>query len=95
MNSQNPAPAAAPTTSAAPSSAPAPVASTTTDDRGGAFRAIDGAGESVSGGNLLIAAYAVVWFIVLALVVRTFTRQSATAEGLAKLEEQIKKAAKP
>ncbi len=91
MSSQNPSSASAP---AASTPAPVPVASTT-DDRGGAFRAVDGAGESVSGGNLLIAAYGVVWFIVLALVVRTFSRQSQTAEGLAKLEEQIKKAAKP
>lgn len=89
----------APATSGAPSGAAAATSSSaatpTADDRGSAFRAIDGSGESVKGGNLLVAAYAFVWLVVLVLVVRTFFRQSRTEAELVRLEKQLEKAPKP
>lgn len=82
----------------ASASSPAPGASAavgTADDRGSAFRAIDGSGESVKGGNLLVAAYAFVWVVVLVLVVRTFFRQSRTEAELGRLQKALEKAPKP
>jgi CcmD family protein len=82
------APGAAP---GAASAAPTPAV----DDRGSAFRAIDGSGESVKGGSLLVAAYAFVWVVVLVLVVRTFFRQSHTEAELGRLQKALEKAPKP
>lgn len=61
-------------------------ASTTVDDRATAFRAVDNTKESVAGGPLLIAAYALLWLIVLILIVRIFQRQNKMAKNLDSLE---------
>ena len=74
-----------------------PVTSASTgapDDRATAFRAAKN-GEAVPGGSLLIAAYAVVWVVILLIVVRTFRRQTRSAEQLDALERAITKAGTP
>ena len=74
------------------SASPATSASTgAPDDRATAFRAAKN-GEAVPGGSLLIAAYAVVWVVILLIVVRTFRRQTRSAEQLDALERAIAKA---
>ena len=60
-------------------------------DRATAFRAAKN-GESVPGGALLIAAYAVIWMVILLVIVRTFRRQTKSAQQLAALERVIEKA---
>jgi CcmD family protein len=72
----------------------AATSATTPDDRATTFRAVQGGGETVSGGKLLVSAYAVVWLIVLVLVVRVFRRQNKTESTLADLETQIRKGKK-
>ena len=69
---------------------PSPSASASTAaDRSSAFHAVEGPGESVNGGKLLIAAYAVVWLVVLLLVVRAFRRQTQTKSDLDRLEAAL------
>jgi CcmD family protein len=48
-------------------------------------------GEAVSGGPLLVAAYAFVWVIVLLAVARVFMRQSDVSKKIEDLERQIEK----
>ena len=64
------------------------------DDRATTFRAVQGGGETVAGGKLLIAAYAIVWVIVLLVVVRIFRRQNGVARELGELEGAIRRAQK-
>lgn len=52
------------------------------------------AGETVSGGPLLVAAYAFVWVIVLLAVARVFMRQSDVSKKIEDLERQIEKKTK-
>ena len=73
-----PAPSVAPSTSSAA-------------DRSSAFHAVEGPGESVNGGKLLIAAYAFVWLIVFLLIVRTYRKQTQTAADLDRLEASLKR----
>ncbi|MGZ3417432.1 MAG: hypothetical protein ACXVEF_29855 [Polyangiales bacterium] len=70
-----------PAPSAAPSSA---------GDRATTYQAAP-AGEQVSGGPLLVAAYAFVWVIVLLAVARVFMRQSDVTKKIEELERQIEK----
>ena len=60
-------------------------------DRAAAFRAVTGNAESVSGGHLLIAAYAFVWIVVLIVVARVFQRQTAVADRLDALEADVRR----
>ncbi len=73
---------------ASPSVAPS---TSTAADRSSAFHAVEGPGEAVNGGKLLIAAYAFVWVVVLVLIVRTYRKQSQTAEDLDRLETALKR----
>jgi CcmD family protein len=84
-----------PTATSATAVAPAPStsASATVEDRASSFRAVTGGGEQVNGGKLLIAAYAVVWAVLLALVVRAFRKQSSTAERIDALEKAVSRKA--
>ncbi len=50
-----------------------------------------GAGETVAGGSLLVAAYAIAWLVVIVLVVHVFRRQSAVARRVEALEAQLRK----
>jgi CcmD family protein len=78
---------------ATPSSEGAPPAA----ERGTSYGAVDAAapraeqGETVAGGTLLVAAYAVAWVVVLLFVVRTFRRQTAVAARLDELERAIQR----
>lgn len=73
--------------------APASSGSTTaaTEDRSTSFTAKDGGSEGVPGGSLMVAAYAIVWLVVLLLVVRVFQRQNTIARQIADLEEDLQK----
>ena len=82
---QNPIPASSPSTSGSALAVESP------DDRASSFRAVKGGGETVAGGKLMIAAYAVVWVIVLMAVVRIFLRQNKVASHLEALEDAIRK----
>jgi len=77
----NPAPAQ-PATSASVEATP--------DDRSSTFKAVKGGGETVSGGALLIAAYAFVWVALFVVILNVFRRQTKVAERLAALEDAIK-----
>ncbi len=48
--------------------------------------------ETVPGGNLLVAAYAIAWLVVLIVVVRVFRRQNELAGKIALLEDAVRKA---
>ncbi len=83
-----------PAPEAAPSAAPAPSASiaTSPDDRASTFRAANDGGESVSGGSLLVAAYAIILVVMLLTVLRVFLRQSGVSKRLDALEAALKDA---
>jgi CcmD family protein len=66
---------------------------TAPEDRASAFRAAQGPSEQVPGGKLLVAAYAVVWVVLLLVVIRVFRRQSAVEKQAERLEAAIKRAA--
>jgi hypothetical protein len=72
-----------PAVSAAPSTA-------ASGDRSTAYQAAP-ASETVSGGPLLVAAYAFVWVIVLLAIARVFMRQSDVTKKIEELERQIEK----
>ncbi len=76
---------------AAPAAPSAPANAPPGEDRSAAYQGHDASAESVPGGALLIASYAVVWFLVLALVVRVFQRQTAVARRLADLEDDLRR----
>lgn len=80
------------TQASAPSAAPSMSAE---PDRATAFRAVTGNAETVNGGALLIAGYAVVWVFVMLAVVRVFQRQSALAAKLDVLEGDLKRGREP
>ena len=61
----------------------------TTDDRSTAFRAVDNTKESVAGGPLLLAAYAVLWLIVLGLIMRIFQRQNKLVKSIDTLQRNL------
>ena len=87
MQATNP-PVMASSTSPAPSTSASVEA--TPDDRSSAFKAVKGGGETVSGGSLLIAAYAFVWIALFVVILNVFRRQTKVAERLAALEDAIK-----
>lgn len=82
--------ASSPSSAASPSPAGSSVSAP--DDRASTFRAVTGQGETVPGGQLLIAAYAMVWLLVMLMIVRIFRRQNRTARDLASLEATIAQA---
>lgn len=73
-----------------PAQSPAPSASAE-GDRGTAFQAAPANNDSVNGGNLLVAAYVIVWAVVLLFVVRVFRRQNALVQRIEQLEGAIAK----
>lgn len=68
----------------------APSASTV-EDRSTSFQGKGPSNEAVPGGNLLIAAYILVFLVVLLMIVRVFQRQTAVAKKLDELEADLKK----
>lgn len=80
-----------PSSSASPQSSAAASAPSAAAANPSTYQAQDGAGESVPGGQLLVAAYAIAWVVVLLFVVHVFRRQSAVARRVDALETQIRK----
>jgi hypothetical protein len=60
-------------------------------DRATAFRAVTGNAETVNGGALLLAGYAVVLVLVIFAVARVFQRQTAVSAKLDTLEADLKR----
>ena len=89
----SPSPNAASATTAA-AAAPSASSSATPDERATSFQAVQGGGEQVNGGTLLISEYAVVWCFVLLVVLRVYRKQTKTSEQIASLERAIEKAGK-
>lgn len=90
MSAPMPAPEAA--ASAPPSTSASTVGSTTPDDRASAFRAADAGAESVSGGALLVGAYAVILVVLVLVVMRVFLRQNGVAKRIESLEANVREA---
>lgn len=65
---------------------PAPAASNVTS-----YKATAPSNEAVPGGNLLVTAYILVFIVVLLLIVRVFSRQTAVSKRLDELEADLKK----
>ena len=80
-------------TTTAPSTSAATETSASTGDRASAFRAVTGNTEKVNGGALLVVAYAFVWLVVMIVIARIFTRQTAVAAKLDALDAEVKAAA--
>jgi CcmD family protein len=73
--------------------APAPSSDhTSADDRSTAFQAVQNGGEHYSGEMLLIAAYAIIWVILLGWVALVWRRQRTITTRLDDLEEVLNKA---
>ncbi|GAC1352108.1 MAG: hypothetical protein NVS3B20_25480 [Polyangiales bacterium] len=66
----------------------------TPTDRASTFRAVSGEAETVPGGPLLVAAYAVIWVVLFIVIARVFLRQTEAARNLASLEAAIANKAK-
>jgi hypothetical protein len=59
-------------------------------ERAQSFQAVQGAvQEDVPGGPLLVAAYAVIWVLVVLFVMRVVRQQRASERDLARLERQL------
>ena len=70
-------------------SAPA-TSSATVEDRPTTLKT-PAASESVPGGTLVVAAYAIVWIVVLLLIVRVFQKQTSVSQRVDELEAELKK----
>lgn len=70
--------------------APAPT-NPSADDRGTAFRAIEGGGEMQSGEKLLVEAYAALWLILFGLILISWRRQKTIDARVAVLEHELGK----
>jgi CcmD family protein len=71
---------------------PAPAAPEAVESRAQAFQAVSGAREEgVSGAPLMLAAYGVVWLLVLAYVMRIGLLQKRTERELVRLEESVRR----
>ena len=72
---------------------PEPAATTTTaDDRGTAFRAVEGGGDMQSGEKLLVEAYAAIWLILFVLVWSSWRRQKKIDARVDDLEAAVARA---
>jgi hypothetical protein len=57
--------------------------------RGTEFRAVEGGSEMVSGGTLLVEAYAALWLILLGFLLVSWRRQSRIDARVAELERSM------
>ncbi len=57
--------------------------------RGTEFRAVEGGAETMSGGTLLVEAYAALWLILLGLLFVSWRRQSRIDARVAELERAM------
>ena len=78
-----------PATSAPAASAPA-TSGGTVEERPTTLKT-PAASESVPGGTLVVAAYAIVWIVVLLLIVLVFQKQSLVSKRVDELEAELKK----
>lgn len=72
--------------------APGPSGQGTADDRGTAFRAVEGGNQMQSGEKLLVEAYAIIWIVVLVFVASMFRRQRRLDRRIETLEAALQKA---
>ena len=89
-------PPASATAQPAPTPTPRPATSgpavpTTPDDRGTAFKPVEGGNEMQSGEKLLVEAYAAIWLILFAMVLLSWRRQSRIESRIQGLEGAIEK----
>lgn len=73
----------------------APQTSTAPEERAGEFRAVQGGTETASAGTLLVAAYLVMWALLLGFVLLGWRRQNKVDARLAELERAVQGSAKP
>jgi CcmD family protein len=57
--------------------------------RGTEFRAVEGGGETTSGGTLLVEAYAAIWLILLGFLLVSWRRQSRIDARVSELERSF------
>ncbi|MFO0589579.1 MAG: CcmD family protein [Polyangiaceae bacterium] len=71
---------------------PAPTGTAQTpDDRGQAFRAVDGGGQMQSGERLLVIAYMAIWLCVVIFVIFSSRKQSRIEARIGALEGALSK----
>ena len=70
----------------------APTVPTTPEDRGQAFKPVEGASQMQSGEKLLVEAYAFIWVILFAAVLLSWRRQRQLEGRVATLETALEKA---
>lgn len=85
-------PSPSPATSPSPTPRPAATVTTAPDDRGAAFKPVEGGAELQSGEKLLVEAYAAIWIIVFAMVLLSWRRQGKIESRIQGLESAIEKA---
>ncbi len=59
------------------------------DDRATQFVPVEGAPETTSAGKLLVAAYALMWLLLVLFVLSGWRRQTALASRIARLEKAL------
>ena len=69
----------------------APTTTTSPDDRSGEFVAVEGGSEGASAGTLLVAAYLLMWALLLGLVLLTWRKQAKVDSRLDELERALAK----
>lgn len=62
------------------------------DDRGQAFRPVEGGGQLQSGERLLVIAYMAIWLCVVVLIVMSFRKQTRLDQRITSLEGALAKA---
>lgn len=71
----------------------APEGESAAESRAAAFRSMEGpAEESVPGGALMVAAYAVIWLLLFGYLVRLAQLQSRNAAELSRIEGMVRRA---
>jgi len=81
------------TQSAPPGGTPVEAPKGTPDDRATSFQPVEGQEEMRSGGTLLVAAYAVLWVILLVWIGMLWRKQGAVNARIDALEKEIDRAA--
>lgn len=69
-----------------------PTVPTTPDDRGQAFKPVEGASQMQSGEKLLVEAYAAIWLILFVAVLLSWRRQRQLEARVSTLEVALEKA---
>ena len=72
---------------------PAPSASASPDNRATSFQAVEGGPEQHSGANLLVAAYSVLWVILMVWLFSMWRKQASLHAKIDDLEKTLDRAA--